>query len=91
MKRETNCKSPMASRSILTESDNVTLYHTITSFNDTGCMKCLLKTLWGKRENAGTQHFLHLPQQCFLPFPKQISLLVTFILSAANTFNLDRS
>ena len=42
----------------------------------------LLTTLWkqpfenivGKGENAGNQHFLLFPQ-CFLPFPKQISIL----------------
>ena len=27
----------------------------------------------GTEENAGNQHFLHFPQ-CFLPFPKQISI-----------------
>ena len=44
----------------------------------------------GKGENAGHQHFLLLPQ-CFLPFPKQISILpFLFLLSSANAFNLDQ-
>ena len=45
----------------------------------------------GTGENAGHQHFL-LFQQYFLPFIKQISFFsVTFILSSANAFNLDKS
>ena len=46
----------------------------------------------GKGKNAGNQHFLLFPQ-CFLLFPKQISgfFFVIFILSSANTFNLDQS
>ena len=45
----------------------------------------------GKRENNGNQHFLLFPQ-CFLPFPKQISIFDThFELSSANALNLDRS
>ena len=44
-----------------------------------------------KGENAGNQHFLLFPQ-CFLPFPKQISIFsVIFILSTANAFNCDQS
>ena len=47
-----------------------------------------------KGENAGKQHFLLFPQ-CFLPFPKQISIfqshLVIVIFSSANAFNLDQS
>ena len=45
----------------------------------------------GKGENAGNQHFLLFPQ-CFLPFPKEISIFyITFIMSSANAFNLDKS
>ena len=49
---------------------NLTPYHTITTFND--LEKEVLKKLW-ERENAGNQHFLLLPQ-CFPPFPNQISI-----------------
>ena len=44
----------------------LTLYHTIPTFYD-------LENIVGKRENAGNQHFLLFPQ-CFLPFPKKISV-----------------
>ena len=45
----------------------------------------------GKGENAGDQHFLLFPQ-CFLPFPKQISIFsVTFTLLSANALNFDKS
>ena len=47
------------------------------------------ENILGKGENAGNQHFLFF-QQCFLAFPKEISIiLVTFILSSADVFNLD--
>ena len=42
---------------------NLTFYHTIQTFNG--------RKMEG--ENAGNQHFLIFPQ-CFLPFPKQISI-----------------
>ena len=49
-----------------------------------------LENIIRKGENAGNQYFLF--PQCFLPFPKQISIfLVAFILWAASTLNLDRS
>ena len=44
------------------------------------CERKLLKTLWGKRENTGYQHFLLFPQ-CFLPFLFQISLSLGHIYS----------
>ena len=37
-----------------------------------------VKNIVGKRENAGNQHFLHFPQ-CFVPFPKQISIFDTHL------------
>ena len=43
----------------LSYSEELTLYHTISAFNDP--------------ETEGNQHFLLFPQ-CFLPFPKQISI-----------------
>ena len=53
-------------------------------------MKHLENTV-GKEGNAGNQHF-HLFPQCFLPFPKQVSIFsVTFILLSASSFNLDQS
>ena len=63
----------------------LTLYHTRY------LTKKSFENIVGKRENAGNQHFL-LFSQCFLPFPKQISIFsVIFILLSANAFNLDQS
>ena len=50
----------------------LTLYHTIPTFKKLG--KKPFENIVGKGENAGHQHFL-LFSQCFLPFPKQISIL----------------
>ena len=47
-------------------------YHTIHTSNNT--KEEALKSIGGKGENAGNQHFLLLPR-CFLPFPGQIQLL----------------
>ena len=47
----------------------LTLYHTSTTFNDLASLR-LLKTLFGKGENAGNQHFLLFPQ-CFLSYRRQ--------------------
>ena len=44
----------------------------------------------GKGENAGNQHFLLFPQ-CFLPYHIEIIISATFIVSSANTLNLDQS
>ena len=43
---------------------------------------------YGKRRNAGYQHFL-LFLQYFQPFPKQISLFQSISLLSTNDFNLD--
>ena len=40
--------------------------------------KTHLENIVGKGENAGNQHFLLFPQ-CFLPFPKQISIFLTTV------------
>ena len=48
----------------------LTLYPTIPSFINPG--KSLLKTLWGKGENAGNQHFPLFPQ-CFLLYQVKFS------------------
>ena len=45
------------------------LCHTVTTFNNP-VKEAFLKTLWGKGENAGNQHFLHFPQ-CFQLFPNK--------------------
>ena len=48
-----------------------------------------IENIVGKGEDAGYQHFLLFPQ-CFLPFPKQISVFQSHLfLSSANAFNLD--
>ena len=52
-------------------SDELTLYHTIPTFNDP--WKEAYKNIVGKGENAGNQHLILFPP-CFLPFPKQISI-----------------
>ena len=49
----------------------LTLYHKIPIFNN--LKKKPLENIVGKGENAGNQHF-HLFPQCFLLFPKQISI-----------------
>ena len=59
-------------------------YHTIQTFNDRE-----KENIMGKGENAGYQHFL-LFLQCFLPFPKQISVFQSH-LSSSNALNLDQA
>ena len=49
----------------------LTLYRTIPTYNNPE--KESFENIVGKGENAGNQHFLLFPQ-CFLPFPKQISI-----------------
>ena len=49
----------------------------------------LLKS-FEKGENAGNQRF-HLFPQYFLSFVKQISIFESFIVLAANAFNLEES
>ena len=51
---------------------HLTLYHTIHTFND---LEKEFKSFenMGKGENGGNQHFPIFPQ-CFLPFPKQVSI-----------------
>ena len=53
---------------------NLTLCHTILTFNTSGKENCC-KQLWEKGENAGNQHFLLFPQclLCIL-FPIQITI-----------------
>ena len=59
-------------------------------FNDFG--KEAFENMVGKEENAGNQHFLRFPQYFFFTFPERnIYVSVNFILSSANTFNLDES
>ena len=53
------------------------------------CIKKPFENVVEKGENAGNQHFLLFPQ-CFLPFPKQISIFQSH-LSPANTFSLNQS
>ena len=49
------------------------------------------ESIVGKGENAGNQHFLLFPQ-CFLLFPRQISIFEShFVLSSANALNSDKS
>ena len=53
--------------------------------------KKAFENLVGSGENAGNQHFLLFPQ-CFLPFPKQISIVyVQLIFYSAIAFKLDES
>ena len=49
----------------------LTVYHTVPTFNDVE--KKPFENIVGKGENAGNQHF-RLLLQCFLPFPKEISI-----------------
>ena len=66
---------------------SLTLYQPFLLF--TTVKQRTFEKIVGKGENAGNQHFLHF-QQCFLPFPNQISIFHS-CLSSANAFNLDRS
>ena len=52
----------------------LSLYDTIPTFNDPG--KNAFQIILGRGENAGNQHFPLFPQR-FLPFPKQISILLS--------------
>ena len=49
---------------------SLTLYHTITTFNNLKKKKPF-ENIEGKEENASNQHFLLFPQ-CFLCNPRQI-------------------
>ena len=58
----------------------LTPYYTVPTFNSSEMMGFKKKrkeikneNIVGKGKNAGNQHFLLFPQ-CFLPFPKQISI-----------------
>ena len=51
----------------------------------------LLKTLWEKGENAGTQHFLLFPAMFSTLAKTSFNFSNKFILSSANAFNLDQS
>ena len=62
----------------------LTLYHTI--HNVMTREKKTFENIVGKGENAGNQYFLLFPQ-CFLPFPKQISIFDTYL----NALHLDIS
>ena len=66
----------------------LTLYHTIKLL--TIQKKKPFENIVGKGENAGYQHFLLFLQR-FLPIPKRICFLDTFLLSSANASNLDQS
>ena len=85
------CKDDIARLEFLLEVTSLhilTLNHTVPTFNDPE--KKAFENIEGKEENAGNQHFLLYPQ-CFLPFPKRISFLGTFILLSVNAWNLDWS
>ena len=56
----------------------------------TSLKKKAFENIVGKEENAGNKHFLLFPQ-CFLLFPKQISIFESELLSSANALNLDKS
>ena len=54
-------------------------------------IKHAFENIVGKGENAGNRHFLHLPQ-CFLPFPKQISIFwIRLFCRLQNALNWDRT
>ena len=55
---------------ILSSGNGLILYHMILTFYD---LEKAFENNVGNGENAGYQHFLHFPQ-CFLSFPKQISV-----------------
>ena len=67
------------------KTNPLTLYHSVPTLK----MKHF-ENIVRKGENAGDQHFLFF-QQCFLPIPKKFLVLVIFILSSENAFNLDHS
>ena len=50
-------------------------------------MKKTFENIVEKVENAGNQHFILFPQ-CFLPYQRQITTILTFNLLSANIFNL---
>ena len=65
-----------------------TLPHTFPTFNNPEKGRAF-ENIVGKGENAGDLHLL-LFQQCFLPFPRIISIFpVTFMLSSTKPFYLD--
>ena len=54
-------------------------------------LKNVLENIMEKRENAGNQHFPHIPQ-CLLPYPKQTSIFRSPIYFAVlKSSKLDRS
>ena len=57
---------------ILSFGNGLNQYHTIPTLMTLG--EKPFEKIVGKGENAGSQHFLLFPQ-CFLPFPKEISIL----------------
>ena len=70
-------------------TDELTLYHTILTFNDP--RKKPLENIVGKGENAGNQHFLLFPTLFSTLSKTNFKFLFTFILSPADAFNLDQS
>ena len=71
------CFLYLNSKNYSKQISGLTLYHTIPTLNDPE--KKAFENIVGKRENAGNQHFLLFPQ-CFLPFPKQISIFQSHLL-----------
>ena len=53
-------------------NQQLSAYHIVPTVNDPK-EEGFEKTLWGKRENAGNQHFIFFPL-CYLRFPRQISI-----------------
>ena len=74
----------------------LSMAHAIKSFTTLSQLLMALErkpfeNIVGKGENADNQHFLVF-QQCYLPFPKQISIFWSHLfLLSANAFNLDLS
>ena len=72
----------------LPNDKNLTLYHTSRFL--TTLRKKPLEKIVGKGENAGNQNVL-LFAQWFLPFPKEISSLESYLMTILNSMKLGES
>ena len=52
--------------------------------------EAFFKTFGEKEKNADYQHFLLFPSRFSIPSQTEMIIYVTFILSSANAFNLDK-
>ena len=66
---------------------NLTLYHTVLTFNDPTQGRGLWKTLWEKKKMLVTSIF-SFSHSVFYSIKKKIVILAMFKMSSANAFNL---